>query len=189
MKTGLLERFVKGKTNTLAENIIICAATALAGTFYFYEYAYGEKVRMFACLAITVLTALIWVICSVKSGRDGKIGFLIFAFLYWSVPYIYILWYGSRDNLRDYNKWLSMSNRIAGAMLNNPFSEAAEKLKTSPVTLAAVLLIIVMIAYVAGFLLKMRYESKLVALSEARDDDEEDEIDDQDEDEVLKDLE
>ena len=166
MKVGLLERFVNGRKNTLPENIIVCIATALAGTFYFYEYYYGEKVHTLVCLFISIAIAVTWLICSVCSGRDGKLGFMIFAFLYWSIPYIYILWYDTRDNLHDYNKWLAMSNKVAKAVLLNPFDEAARKLGTSPINLASILLIFVMGMYIAGFLFKRTYEAKRASANE-----------------------
>ena len=154
MKVRLLERFVNGRKNTLPENIIVCIATALAGTFYYYEYYYGENLHTFVCLFISAAIVITWLLCSVCSGRDGKPGFMIFAFLYWSVPYIYILWYDTRDNLHNYNKWLAMSNKIARALLLNPFDEAAKKLGASPIDITAILLIFVMVMYIAGFLLK-----------------------------------
>lgn len=186
MKIGLLERFIKGKTNSLSENIIVCVGTALTGTFYFYEYRCGEELRSVIGMTVSVLIAVIWMICAATSGRDEKIGFVIFSFLYWSVPYIYTLWYESRDNLMDYNKWLSMSNRAAVAVLTNPFSAAAEKFGTSPVILAAILLILVMLAYISGLLVKRRYDTNRTEMS---DPDGEYEIDDDDENEVMNDLE
>jgi hypothetical protein len=171
MKVGLLDKFIKGRKNSLPENIIICIVTALAGTFYFYECYYGEKIHAAACLFITAAIAVTWIICSVCSGRDGKLGFLIFAFLYWSVPYIYILWYETRDNLHEYNKWLAMSNKIAKALLINPFEEAAERTGISAVTLAAVLLLSVMVTYIVGFLIKRHYEAKSASGDEKNSDD------------------
>ena len=166
MKVGLLERFINGKKNTLSENIIICIAAALAGTFYFYEYYYGDNIHKLACLLITAAITVTWLICSACSGRDGKLGFMIFAFLYWSIPYIYILWYDTRDNLHDYNKWLAMSNKVARALLINPFDEAAKTLGTSTINLAPILLILVMGMYIAGFLLKRTYEAKRASADE-----------------------
>ncbi|MBP3855260.1 MAG: hypothetical protein IK990_06580 [Ruminiclostridium sp.] len=161
MKTGLLERFVKSGKNTLAENIVVCIAAALAGTFYFYEYYYESHIQIHStlCLLITAAIAVIWLVCAAKSGKDGKLGFIIFAFLYWSIPYIYILYYSSRDNLHNYSKWLSIADRIAKALLYNPFFEAAKKLGTSTVVLAAVLLILVMAAYIGGFFAAHRFRT------------------------------
>ncbi len=166
MKVGLLDKFINGKKNSLPENILICVAVALAGTFYFYEYFYGEKIHSVACLFITAAIAVTWIICSVCSGRDGKIGFMIFAFLYWSVPYVYILWYDTRDNLHDYNKWLAMSNKIAKALIINPFDEAAKRTGTSAFTLASVLLLSVMVTYIGGVMIKRYYDSKKASANE-----------------------
>lgn len=158
---GLLERFIKGKKNTLPENIILCAATALSGTFCFYEYRYGETANAYAGMLIAAAIVIAWAVCAVCSGRDGKLGFMIFSFLYWSVPYIYILWYDSRDNLHDYNKWLAMFSKIAKALLYNPFYVWAKNLGTTPAVLAAILLTAVMCLYIIGFLLNRSFEERI----------------------------
>lgn len=179
MKLGLLEKFVGSRKNTLPENIVICAAIALAGTFYNYEYFYGSTVHSVVCLLITAFLAAAWIICAAFNGKDGKIGFLIFSFLYWSIPYIYVLWYESRDNLRDYNKYLAAINKITKAVLYNPFAEAAKKIGSSPIILAFILLITVMVAYIAGFLINRFYSTK-TEKSKDFDYDGEYEIDDDD---------
>ena len=160
MKNSLLENFVNGGRNTLAENITVCTTTALAGTFYFYENHFGVKIHTVFCVLITAAIAAIWLICALFSGKDGKIGFVIFSFLYWSVPYVYILWYGARDNLHDYSKILSACNKTAGALLYNPFYEASEMMDTNPDILASILVILIMVAYVAGYLIKRISEAK-----------------------------
>ena len=174
MKPGLKERFIRGGKNTLSENIIVCLAAALAGTFYFYEYYYESRfaVHTGLSLAITAAIFVIWLICAAFSGKDGKIGFIIFSFLYWSVPYLYLLYYYSRDNVANYSKWLSMFSKICTALLYNPFYEAAKKMGTDSVTLAAILLICVMGVYVAAFFIKRSYDSARAERLET--DDEED---------------
>ncbi len=144
-----------GGRDTFGENIAVCTAASLAGTFYFYEYYYEQwfSVHSIMCIAITAVIALIWMVCAFRSGRNCKLGFIVYAFLYWSVPYIYILYYSSRDNLMDYSAALAFMNRLFRAILYNPFSEAAEKLGTSSVTLAAILLVLIMLMYVCGNLL------------------------------------
>lgn len=172
MKVGLSEVSYENRKNTLAENIVVCIAVSLAGTFYFCEYFYGETIHTAVCLILTAAIAVTWLICSLCSGRDGRLGFMIFAFLYLGIPYIYILWYGTRDNLHDYNKWLAMSNKIAKAILCDPFGEAAQKTGSSPETLAAVLLISVMAAYIAGILITIAKSAKTAAgRGETADDD------------------
>lgn len=176
MKVGLLERFASGVKCTLPENIAVCTAAALAGTFYFYEYYYGERLHTAACLAITALIAVIWLVCSVCSGRDRRVGFIVFSFLYWGAPYVYILWYGTRDNLHDYNKWLAAISKAAKALLYNPFYTAAEKLGSSPAVLASVLLIFVMAGHIAGYLLYRAYEKRKETSSDTGTEENEDEI-------------
>lgn len=173
MKTGLKERFIKGGKNTLSENIIVCIAAALAGTFYFYEYYYESRLALHTnlSLCISAVIFVIWLICAAFSGKDGKIGFIIFSFLYWSVPYVYLLYYSSRDNLTGYSKWLAMFKRIASAMLYNPFYEASKKLETDPVTLAAVLLICIMGVYIAAFFVRRSYDNGIQESMEADDND------------------
>lgn len=172
MKTGLKERFIKGGKNTLSENIIVCIAAALAGTFYFYEYYEGRFTHHAdLSIAISAVIFVIWLICAAFSGKDGKIGFIIFSFLYWSVPYLYLLYYHSRNNVEGYSKWLAMFNRICTAVLYNPFYEASKKIGTDPVTLAAILLICVMGVYVAAFFIRRSYDSKRAELLEADDED------------------
>ena len=51
-----------------------------------------------------------------------------------------------------------MSNRIARALLCNPFDTAAEKTGTTSVVYAAVLLVLVMAVYVAAFLIREKYD-------------------------------
>ena len=173
MKTGLKERFIKGGKNTLSENMIVCIAAALAGTFYFYEYYYESQFALHTNLSLVISAVIfvIWLICAAFSGKDGKIGFVVFAFLYWSLPYIYLLYYSSRDNLSNYSKWLALLKRAATAMLYNPFYEAAKKFGTDPVTLAAVLLICIMGVYVAAYFVRRSYDNELKASEEIDYDD------------------
>lgn len=175
MKLGLKERFIKGGKNTLFEDIIICIAAALAGTFYFYEYYYESQFALHTrlSLAITVVIFVIWLICAAFCGKEGKIGFVIFSFLYWSVPYLYLLYYHSRDNVKEYSKWLAMLSDIFTAVLYNPFYEAAKKLGTDAVTLAAILLICVMGVYVAAYFVRRSYDSAREDSLEDDDDDDE----------------
>ncbi len=154
MITKLPSRYLYGKKVSLPANIILCILTSLAGTFYYYEYFYGEALRSAVCLILSVIIAGVWLICSVQCGRDGRLGFLICAYAYWGAPYVYLLWYGTRDNLHDYNKWLAMISKAARALLYYPFDEAAKKLGTSPLVPAAVLVISVTVVYTAAALIK-----------------------------------
>ncbi len=159
MKYSPMELFIKARKNTLPEQIWVCIAAALTSTFYFYEYQYERfaPIRAPFLLFMTVVIFAVWIICSFFSGRDGRFGFAVFTFLYWGIPFVYTLFYAGRDNLRGYNKWLSMLNKISNALLCNPFSEASGKLNTSPQVMAAALVLISLACYIAGLLLKRRY--------------------------------
>ncbi len=180
MKTVLLDRLLNGKKNSTAENIFICIAAALTGTFYFYEYYYEKIVHIHSliCIVISIAITAIWLICSYCSGRNKKIGFVIFAFLYWSLPYIYILYYAAKSEEAHVSKWLTFADRIAKALFYNPFYEVAKRTGASSGALAATLLILVMAAYICGYILSVRSENRL---AEGSDYDGEYELDEDDE--------
>ena len=159
MMTNITARFFTGRKEKLTGSIILCAAASLSGTFYFYEHQYGEQVHIAVCMILTAVIAAVWLSCSAVSGRDGKPGFMVFAFLYWGAPYVYLLWYGTRDNLHDYNKWLAMLSKAAKAVLYRPFETAAEKLGTSSAALAAILLISSAAAYTVFAVIKFRCDA------------------------------
>lgn len=162
MRFDPVELFIKARKNTLPESIMVCIAAALTSTFYFYEYQYEKyfPLREPLLLCMTGAIFLIWISCSLFSGRDGRFGFAIFTFAYWAVPFVYTLYYAGRDNLRQYNKWLAMVNKICTAMLNNPFSEVAGKTNTVPQTFAALLVMISLAFYMLGFFIRQKYDEK-----------------------------
>ncbi len=162
MKYSPMELFIKARKNTLPEQIWVCIAAALTSTFYFYEYQYEAHapIRAPFLLFMTAVIFVIWIICSFFSGRDGRFGFAIFTFLYWGLPFVYTLYYAGRDNVRNYDKWLSLINKIAGAMLCNPFSEASGRLNIAPQAMAALLVLISLACYIGGLLLKHRYTAR-----------------------------
>ena len=176
-KGELLERFIAtGKKNTTLENILICFAAALAGTYYYYERS--KDFLIYFPYIITVLIFAVWMGCALVSGKDRKLGFLIFAYAYWLLPYIYTLYYASRNNVKNYSKVLTMIDEIAEALLKNPFALAAEKLRLDTVAMAALLMMCVMICYTAGYFLAFYYEK---SLGKKRDDGPEDEEDEYEE--------
>ena len=162
MKYSPLELFVKARKSTLPENIWVCVAAALTSTFYFYEYQYESfaHIRRPLLLIMTAVIFVIWIVCSLLSGRDGRFGFAVFTFLYWELPFIYTLYYAGRNNVKDYNKWLSLLNKICTAMLCNPFSEASEKINMTPQTMAELLVIVSLAVYLGAFFLKRWCDAK-----------------------------
>ncbi len=162
MKFSPLDLFLKARKNTLPENILVCMAAALTSTFYFYEYQYEKffPIREPILLCMTGAIFLIWISCSFFAGRDGRFGFAVFTFVYWAVPFVYTLYYAGRDNVRQYNKWLSLINKAFTAMLSNPFSTVAEKTNTVPQTYAALLVMISLAVYMLGFFIMRRLDEK-----------------------------
>ncbi len=163
MKLRPVDIFLKAGKNTVLENCIVCMAASLVGTFFYYEYWFETRIQIHKPITWIIAAAIffIWIKCALISGKDGKISFAIFSFIYWGLPYIYILIYSGRDNVRDYNKWLSMLNRIAKALDLNPFADQAKQFGTSPQVLTAVLLFLIMAAFAGGFFIKRLHNERL----------------------------
>ncbi len=172
MKLSPIDIFLKARRNTLPESIMVCIAAALTSTFYFYEYQYEQhgNIREPFLLFMSAAIVVIWLSCSLFAGRDGRFGFAVFTFVYWTVPYTYTLYYAGRDNVKQYDKWLSMLNKICSALVDNPFSAVAAKIKTAPSTIAALLVMISLGVYMLGFFLKQRIDAKESAADEAAGD-------------------
>ncbi len=154
----LLRSFMENRSYNAAERIMMCALIALSGTFFFYDYyqSFAEIAR----IVITALIFVIWFYCALCAGKDKQWGFIIFGYLYWVIPYIYILYYNSRDNVRGYSKWLSLFNKIADMLFAKPFEYAAGKLGTDSVTLACIVLGGTTLLFIGGFMMRFFYERK-----------------------------
>ena len=159
-KGELIKRLMAtGKNTSTLENILICFAAALAGTYYYYERS-KEFLSCFPYI-ITVLIFAVWMGCALISGKEKKLGFLIYAYAYWLIPYVYTLYYASRGREEKYSKWLAMADEIAGALFKNPFAITAEKLRFDTTAMAALLLMCVMLCYTAGYFFSYYYEKSL----------------------------
>ena len=114
MKLRPVDIFLKSGKNTAVENCFACLLISLVGTFFYYEYFFEIRIAIHGIFTWLIAAAmlLLWTKCALICGRDRKFGFAIFAFAYWGFPYMYIIYYSGRDNLRGYNKWLAMTNRI-----------------------------------------------------------------------------
>lgn len=163
-KGKLIELFMASGRDRAFSVMMICAAAALTGTFYYYDRQYSFSTDI--CVSITFVIFFVWLLFALLSGKDRRIGFIVFSYAYWLIPYLYVLFYNSRDNVRNYDKWLSMINRIASAILKNPFYVAANRLRTDPTVLAAVLLMSVMIFYVLGNFIAYFYDKNFVKVHE-----------------------
>ena len=94
---AFFRRFLLNRKNSLLENIVLCLAITLASAFFQYDYYYFFMDILRAITSVLLLVTWLW--CGFISGRDKKWGFLIFAGVYWLVPFVYILWYDSVDIL------------------------------------------------------------------------------------------
>ena len=159
MVKKVFSRFMLSRKNSALENILLCAAVALAGSFIFFERSNSmvDAARPF----VTVLIFVTWAVCGFASGKNKSIGFAIFGGAYWLVPYLYMLFYSSRDNVRGYSKWLSLLNKIADLLFNKPFEAAAEDMHTEIWMLVVTLVIVTGSAYFIGMNLHSIYESRV----------------------------
>ena len=154
----LLRSFMENRRYNAAERIMMCALIALSGTFFYYDYY--QSFADIARIVITVLIFVVWFYCALCAGKDKQWGFIIFGYLYWVVPYIYMVYYNSRDNVRGYSKWLSLFNKIADMIFVKPFEFVAGKLEIDPVALACVVLGGTTFLFIGGFLMRFFYERK-----------------------------
>ncbi len=178
MVKKVFSRFMLSKKNSALENILLCAAVALAGSFIFFERSNSmvDAARPF----VTVLIFVTWAVCGFASGKNKSIGFAIFGGAYWLVPYLYMLYYSSRDNVRGYSKWLSLLNKTADLLFNKPFEAAAEDMHTEVWMLVITLVIVTGSAYFIGMNLHSIYESKAVVSTQSTKNIENAEMDEKD---------
>lgn len=169
------------KKNSTLENILLCLAVSLAGSFIFFEHS--NSVMDAARSFVTILIFVTWAVCGLSSGKRRSIGFAIFGGAYWLIPYLYMLFYSSRDNVRGYSKWLSLLNKTADLLFNKPFEAAAGNMHTECYMFVITLVVITASAYFIGMNLHSIYESKVVSSVEEEensDSDDDDEKDDED---------
>ncbi|MGN0655434.1 MAG: hypothetical protein ACI4KR_01440 [Ruminiclostridium sp.] len=160
MVKKIFSRFMISKKNSSLENILLCAAISLAGSFIFFERSNSmvDAARPF----VTVLIFVTWAVCGFASGKNKSIGFAIFGGAYWIIPYLYMLYYSGRDNVRGYSKWLSLLNKAADLLFNKPFEAAAEDMHTEILMFVVTLVIVTASAYFIGMNLHSIYESRTI---------------------------
>lgn len=172
MVKKLFTRFMLSRKNSALENILLCAAISLAGSFVFFERSNSlvGAARPF----VTVLIFVTWAVCGFASGKNKSIGFVVFGGAYWLIPYLYMLFYSSRDNVRGYSKWLSLLNKFADLLFNKPFEAAAEEMHTGIWLLVVTLVIVTGSAYFIGMNLHSIYESGAYISAQGADSSEKD---------------
>lgn len=119
-----LKKFLLEKKNSLLENIMLCLAITLTSAFFWYDNYYFFMDFLRAVVSVLVVVSWLW--CGFLSGRDRKWGFLVFAGAYWLVPYLYMLYFSSRDNIADYNAFITMLYEFADLLYDKPLRTIAD---------------------------------------------------------------
>lgn len=124
LNSDAIKKFVLDRRNSLFENIALCVAITLTSAFFSYDtyYFFLDFLRP----VVSVLLMFIWLWCGFKSGIHKKWGFLAFTAAYWLVPYLYMLYFSSRDNIKDYNAVLTMLYKFSNLIYKKSMTGIAE---------------------------------------------------------------
>ena len=116
--------FLMNKKNSLLENIVLCLAVTLTSAFWLYDsyYFFMDILRA----VVSAMLFIVWLWCGFLSGRDRKWGFLVFAGAYWLIPYLYMLFYGSRNGMTYYDDILKLLYRFSDLLFNRPLRIIAD---------------------------------------------------------------
>ncbi len=122
--SGAIKKFVLGKQNSLLENICICVAVNLASAFIWFDnyYFYSD----FLSAVTSVLLVLMWLWCGFISGKSKQWGYLVFTGAYWLLPYLYMLYYSARDNIKNYNGVLELMYKFSRLIFEMPLRTIAD---------------------------------------------------------------
>ena len=124
LNSNVIKKFVLGRKNSLLENIVLCFAITLTSAFIWFDSYYFFMDILRAVASVMLMFAWLW--CGFLSGKDKKWGFLIFATSYWLVPYLYMTYYSSRDNIKDYNAFLRVLYKFSDLLFDKPLKTIAE---------------------------------------------------------------
>ena len=140
--------FATKRKNSFIEDIILCIGITLASGFYFYEnfYPLMPQIRLF----LLVFLLCVWFGLAFKYGIRKKYSFLIFAALYWQLPYAVMVAYSMNDNVRHYSKLLTFLNKTAVILVQNPLNILNEKLGTQPFVTIVIVLLFTLSLYILG---------------------------------------
>lgn len=172
LNSNSIKKFLLDRKNSLLENILLCFAITLASAFFQYDsyYFYMDFMRVLA----SVMLMVSWLWCGFLSGKDKKWGFLIFASAYWLVPYLYMLYYSSRDNIKGYNAFLRLLYKFAGLLFDKPLKTIADFTNCGVYIWILSLVILTFTAYFVGINVGDIYSDKKQS-EKAEDDEDEDE--------------
>lgn len=168
LNSNVIKKFVLGRKNSLLENIILCLVITLASAFFWFDNYHGFMGILRA--VVSVLLVFIWLWCGFLSGKDKKWGFLIFAGAYWLVPYLYMLYYSARDNIKDYNAIITMLYNFADLLFDKPLKTIAEHTNCGVYIWVLSLIILTITAYFVGINVSDIYKDKNKKESENAED-------------------
>lgn len=143
-----LKNFVLNKKNNLTENIVLCLAITLSSAFFYFDNYYGFMGILRVIVAVMLF--IVWTWCGFLSGKNKSWGFLVFTAAYWAIPYLYMLFYSMRDNVRGYSKWLSLFKKISDLLFDKPLRMVADFAKCDTYILILALIALVVLAYIIG---------------------------------------
>lgn len=145
--------------NSLAENIYLCMAVSFACGIFGYESAAGNM-TMFNSIIGNFLFIAVWCYCAFVSGLKKRWGFLVFTGIYYIAPYLYMLYYAGRNNLKYYNGALAALNRLSELFFTKPLERTAEAVNSSVVLIVICLVIMILSVYFIGFFITGMKETK-----------------------------
>ena len=175
VKNSFINNFILSKKHSIGENAFLCIAATLTPAFLSYDSYYGFLDLLKPFLAVLIF--LVWAWCAFSSGKDKKPLFLVFAGVYWIVPYIYMLFYSARDNVAHYSKVLSFLNKSADVLFNRPFKLLTDYSGCDPGIFIICLIGIVIFSYFVGYNISTTFRQPAVDYEYAESNENENEDD------------
>lgn len=163
-----------GRKCSLLENILLCMVITLAGSFLYFDAHYFFM--GFYRVLVTVLIFMVWAVCATNSGKRKQWGFLVFSVLYWLLPLLMLLYYPTRDNMRDYNKYLNTLYKFSEVVFYRPFEAIARYFGAESYAFIIALAAVVGVAFYLGVCLSDNSKTeKKTAIPEVREENGDDE--------------
>ena len=159
VKNSFINNFILSKKHSIGENAFLCIAATLTPAFLSYDSYHGFLDLLKPFLAVLIF--LVWAWCAFSSGKDKKPLFLVFAGVYWIVPYIYMLFYSARDNVAHYSKVLSFLNKSADVLFNRPFKLLTDYAGCEAGIFIICLIGLVIFSYLVGYNISDTYKEQI----------------------------
>lgn len=135
----------------LYEDLIFVFAITLACGIYQYElsFAFAEQIAV----ALTIISALVWVWVSFVNGFLKRGIFVIFTLLYWIFPQVFIIGYDNTPVIA-YNVIIDTASQISVILVRAPVRVLCEFFGINSFIMAGILIIICEGAFSLGFYLR-----------------------------------